>query len=146
MLTQEPADAWPVVVRPIDTAAMDAMWSLVRQKAQQRWRWHAIDHHSGTVLASVLGSHTETGFLQWKQLLAPCGMARFYPDDWGTYQRHLTSAPHALGKDHTHKIERKHLTLRTRIKRLARKTHCFSKSVRMHDIVIGLFMNRYECG
>jgi insertion element IS1 protein InsB len=44
------------------------------------------------------------------------------------------------------KIERKHLTLRTRIKRLARKTICFSKSEEMHDLVIGLFINRYEFG
>ena len=30
------------------------------------------------------------------------------------------------------------------IKRLARKTICFSKSVFMHNTGIGLFMNRYE--
>jgi insertion element IS1 protein InsB len=36
--------------------------------------------------------------------------------------------------------------LRTRIKRLARKTICFSKSIELHDIVIGLFVNRYEFG
>ncbi|MFM7888933.1 MAG: IS1 family transposase [Pseudanabaena sp.] len=36
------------------------------------------------------------------------------------------------------------ITLRTRTKRLARKTICFSKSIVMHDIVIGLFINRYE--
>jgi insertion element IS1 protein InsB len=36
--------------------------------------------------------------------------------------------------------------LRTRIKRLARKTICFSQSVFMHDTVIGLFVNRYEFG
>ncbi|WP_448596449.1 IS1 family transposase, partial [Thermoleptolyngbya sp.] len=41
---------------------------------------------------------------------------------------------------------RKHLTLRTRIKRLARKTLCFSKSEQLHDIVIGLLVNRYEFG
>jgi IS1 transposase len=40
----------------------------------------------------------------------------------------------------------KHLTLRTRIKRLSRKTICFSKSVLMHDVVIGLFVNRFEFG
>jgi insertion element IS1 protein InsB len=40
----------------------------------------------------------------------------------------------------------KHLALRTRIKRLARKTIGFSKSLQMHDIVIGLFVNRYEFG
>ena len=38
------------------------------------------------------------------------------------------------------------LTLRTRIKRLAHQTICFSKSMQMHDIVIGLFINRYEFG
>jgi insertion element IS1 protein InsB len=43
-------------------------------------------------------------------------------------------------------MERKHLTLRTCIKRLARKTLCFSKSIELHDIVIGLFVNRYEFG
>ena len=46
----------------------------------------------------------------------------------------------------TQRIERKHLTLRVRIKRLARKTLCFSKSVQMHDAVIGLFIDRYEFG
>jgi len=46
----------------------------------------------------------------------------------------------------TQKIERKHLTLRTRIKRLARRTIGFSKAVLMHDTVIGLFINRYEFG
>jgi insertion element IS1 protein InsB len=51
---------------------------------------------------------------------------------------------HEVGKRHTQKIERKHLTLRTRMKRLARKTICCSKSILMHDIVLGLFMNRYE--
>jgi insertion element IS1 protein InsB len=44
------------------------------------------------------------------------------------------------------RIERKHLTLRTRIKRLARRTICFSKTEEMHDAVIGLFINRYEFG
>ena len=44
------------------------------------------------------------------------------------------------------KIERKHLTLRTRLKRLARKTPCFSRSRVMHDLLIGLYMNRVEFG
>ena len=32
------------------------------------------------------------------------------------------------------------------MKRLARKTICFSKTTQMHDIVIGLFVNRYAFG
>jgi IS1 family transposase len=49
-------------------------------------------------------------------------------------------------KRNTQQLERKHLTLRTRIKRLVHKTICFSKSTEMHDIVIGLFVNRFEFG
>ena len=44
------------------------------------------------------------------------------------------------------KIERKHLTLRTRLKRLARKTLYFSRSFLMHDLFIGLYMNRVKFG
>jgi len=51
-----------------------------------------------------------------------------------------------VGKRRTQQLERKHLTLRTRIKRLVRKTICFSKSTEMHDLLIGLFINRFEFG
>ena len=70
----------------------------------------------------------------------------FYTDYWGAYTRHLEPEVHCPGKRNTQKIERKHLTLRTRIKRLVRKTICFSKSIQMHDTVIGLFVNRYAFG
>jgi insertion element IS1 protein InsB len=43
-------------------------------------------------------------------------------------------------------IERKHLTLRTRLKRLARKPRCFSRSHLMHDLAIGLYMHCVEFG
>jgi len=65
-----------------------------------------------------------------------------YTDGWGAYTRHLHLAEHTVDKRNTQRIERKHLTMRTRITRLVRKTICFSKSIMMHDIVIGLFINR----
>ena len=76
--------------------------------------------------------------------LQPFGISRFDTDPAGGYQRHLSLETHEVGKPHTQKIERQPLTFRTRIKRLARKTLCCSKSIRMHDIVLGLFMNRDE--
>ena len=35
------------------TSEFDEMWSYVGKKAEPRWLWHAIDHHSGTVLGRV---------------------------------------------------------------------------------------------
>ena len=43
-------------------------------------------------------------------------------------------------------ILRKYLTLRTRLKRLVRKTLSFSRSCVMRDLIIGLYMNRVEFG
>ena len=98
------------------------------------------------MLAYVLGRRKEEVFLQRKALLEPFGITRYYTDSWGAYTRHLDADEHQAGKRNTQQIERKHLTLRTRIKRLVRKTICFSRSTQMHDIIIGLFVNRYEFG
>jgi insertion element IS1 protein InsB len=129
-----------------EEAELDERWSSVQSKEHPRWLWHAIDHTTGQILADVFGDRKDVVFLKLKTLLEPFGITRFYTDDWGAYERHLPPAQQVVGKANTQKIERKHLTLRTRIKRLARKTICFSKLDKMHDIVIGLFINRYEFG
>jgi len=122
------------------------MWSYVGKKKEPRWLWHALDHETGKVLAYVFGRRQDEVFLQLKALLEPCGIRRFLADHWEAYARHLAPETHVPGKRHTQQIERKHLTLRTRMKQLARKTICFSKSIELHDIVIGLFVNRFEFG
>ena len=135
-----------VVIRRADEAEVDEMWSFIQRKDEQRWLWHAIDHRGGKVLADVFGRRKDEVFLKLKALLEPFGITRYDTDYWGAYTRHLGADEHQPGKRNTQQIERKHLTFRTRIKRLTRKTICFSKSIQMHDIVIGLFVNRYEFG
>ncbi len=125
---------------------LDEMWSYVGKKTNPRWLWHAIDRRTGQVLAYVFGARKDKVFLQLKALLEPFGIKRYCTDGWGAYERHLSVELHEVGKQKTQRIERKHLSLRTRIKRLVRKTICFSKSELMHDLVIGLFINRYEFG
>ena len=134
------------LLKQLNAADIDEMWSYVGKKQEPRWLWHAIDHQTGKVLAYVFGRRKDVVFLELKQLLEPFGITRFYTDHWGAYTRQLDPEQHWPGKQQTQRIERKHLTLRTRIKRLARKTICFSKSIQMHDLVIGLFVNRYEFG
>ena len=94
----------------------------------------------------MVGTRKETEFLKLKALLAPFGITRYYTDKAGVYQRHLPPEQHLVGKLSMQKIERKHLTLRTRLKHLARKTLCFSRSFLMHDLLIGLYMNHVEFG
>jgi insertion element IS1 protein InsB len=125
---------------------LDEMQSFVGDKEAARWLWHALDHHTGHIVAYVVGSRADDAFLELKALLDPFGVTRYDSDKWGAYRRHLPAEQHTVGKRYLQKIERKHLTLRTRLKRLTRQSLCFSRSIDMHDLVIGLFINRYEFG
>ena len=118
------------------SSELDEMWSYVHSKATPRWLWHAIEHHTGTVLAYVCGRRQDTVFLALKALLAPFGITRYFTDGWGAYEQHLDAEQHEVGKANTQKIESKHINMRTRIKRLVRRTICFSKTERMHDLVL----------
>ena len=128
------------------TSERDEMWSYVCSKANPRWLWHAIDHPTGQVFAYVFGRRQDTVFRQLHAPLEPCGMTRYYTHGWGAYERHMDAEQHRVGKDNTQKIESKHINLRTRIQRLVRRTICFFKTEYMHELVIGLFINRYEFG
>lgn len=61
-------------------------------------------------------------------------------DEWESYNRELPKEKNLTGKIFTLRIERNNLTLRTRIKRLARRTVNFSRSVKLHEKVIGTFI------
>jgi insertion element IS1 protein InsB len=98
------------------------------------------------VLTYVFGRRKDEVFLKLKAMLEPFSLTHYYIDKWGAYSCHLDPKQHTTSKRYTQKIECKHLTLQTRIKRLMRKAICFSKSTQMQDIVIGLFVNRYAFG
>ena len=108
--------------------------------------WLAIDHNTRKSVAFVFGKRKEEVFLKLKKMLEQFNIKKYYTDNWGTYSKNLDKDKHQVGKQNTQTIERKNLTLRTRIKRLARKTICFSKSIKMHDIVIGLLINVLDFG
>jgi insertion element IS1 protein InsB len=93
-----------------------------------------------------MGTRKDTQFLKLRALLAPSGITRYYTDKASVSQRYLPSEQHPVGKLSLQKIARTHLPLRTRLKRFARKTRCFSRSSLMHDLVIGLYMNHVAFG
>jgi insertion element IS1 protein InsB len=86
----------------------------------------ALDHQTGRILAYAFGRREDQALLKLKALLAPFRIRRYDTDGWGAYHRHLVPVQHVVGKRRTQQRERKHLTLRTRIKRLVRKTLCFA--------------------
>jgi insertion element IS1 protein InsB len=105
-----------------------------------------MEHHSGTVFAYVFGRRQDAVFLQRQTRLAPFGFTRFSTAGWGAYERQLDPERHTVGTQYMQTLESKHIHLRPRIKRLVRRTMCFAKTTTMHDLVMGLFLNRYALG
>ena len=124
----------------VENAELDEMWSFVKNKKNQRWLWLAINHDNKEIIAYTFGRRQDKVFHAFQKMLEPLGITMHYTDDWGSYN-HIKDNQHTVGKKNTQAIERTNLTFRTRIKRLARKTICYSKSVFMHDTVIGLVIN-----
>jgi len=128
---------------------MDEMWGRVYCKETPCWLWHAIDSKTGDVVAFTLGSR-ENAMLQelWDALTALHNLEIevVYSDDNWAYHDIIPADLLKTGKRRTQRIERKHLTFRTRLKRLARKTICYSKCIKMHKIMISLLINVLEFG
>ena len=122
---------------------MDEQWSFVQKKSNKHWLWYAYHTTRKKVLAYTFGPRADESYQNLLDLLAPFNIGLFATDSWGSYERKIDNSKHLTGKIFTQRIERCNLNLRTRIKRLARKTICFSRSKEMHEKIIGTYIEKY---
>ena len=125
---------------------MDEMWSFYHDKSHQIWLWWAVDHATNTPLAYTFGTREHKYLDELLALLKPFNIGTVYSDDNYAYHDRIAAENLVTGKRNTQQIERNHLTLRTRVKRLCRKTICFSKDKNIHKAVIGTFINTFFFG
>ncbi|WP_075050171.1 IS1 family transposase, partial [Shigella sonnei] len=74
-------------------------------------------------------------------LLSPFYVVIWMTDGWPLYESRLKGKLHVISKRYTQRIERHNLNLRQHLARLGRKSLSFSKSVELHDKVIGYYLN-----
>ncbi|SRS38791.1 IS1 transposase [Shigella sonnei] len=74
-------------------------------------------------------------------LLSPFDVVIWMTDGWPLYESRLKGKLHVISKRYTQRIERHNLNLRQHLARLGRKSLSFSKSVELHDKVIGHYLN-----
>jgi insertion element IS1 protein InsB len=123
----------------------DERWSYGGSKRSPRWRWWVQDGASAEVVGFVFGRRTHATFDRLRQLLVYAGLrvAWWISDAWWAYGDRLPAEQRVADKTQLQRLERKHLTLRTRLKRLTRKTICFSKKAFFHDGIISLFIHHF---
>lgn len=137
--------------RADDVLELDELWSFVSSKDNQRWVWIALCRRTRQVVAFFVGDRSEASCRQlWARLPEAYRHCRTFSDFWDAYQKVFgTGKHHSVGKasGETNHVERWNNTLRQRLARFVRKTLSFSKSDFYHELVLRLFLIRYniEC-
>ena len=131
-----------------EVVELDEVWSFVLKKANKRWIWIALSRRTRQVVAYVIGDRSEkTCRKLWERIPVAYRTAQTYSDFWEAYRNVFPEETHrSVGKEagQTNHVERWNNTLRQRLARLVRRTLSFSKSDFFHELVIKLFIYRYN--
>ena len=118
---------------------VDELCTYVGSKKNKCWITYALDRQTGQVADIRIGRRnkkTLKGVISTLLL----GQANIYTDGFGLYKLLIPKNIHRLARYGTNCIERKNLTLRTHLKRLNRLTLSFSKSIRMLEASVKLYL------
>jgi len=106
---------------------VDEMWSFIGNKKNVTWVTYTIERETKQVIDFFVGRKTSENIKPLINKLLLLLPKRIYTDKLNIYPRLIPKEIHKRFQYCTNIIERKNLTLRTHIKRLSRRTICFSK-------------------
>ena len=121
------------IIRPTikfyQTYELDEMRIFVRKKANPMWLVYAINKQSKEVAGFYIGKRNNKTLNSVVKILINAKPERIFTDKLRNYKYLIPKEIHSTQKYGTNGIERKNLNLRTHLKRLNRKTICFSKNI-----------------
>jgi IS1 family transposase len=107
---------------------VDELWGFVGTKTNVVWITYALERITGKVVDFAVGRKTRANIRPLIHKLLLLYPERIFTDRLNIYPALIPKSIHKVFRYCTNKIERKNLTLRTHIKRLSRRTICFSRS------------------
>lgn len=117
---------------------IDELWSYVGKKEKKVWLLYAYCAQSGEILGFAMGKRSAKTVKHLLLKLKRPEIAFYLTDDWEAFAAVLPYYQHLIGKQFTKAIEGVNTWFRTRVRRLVRKTVCFSKKLLHHYAMIKL--------
>lgn len=111
---------------------IDEQWSYIGNKQKKVWLLYAICKNSGEILAANWGKRNKKSIKALLKKLQDIAVNFYCTDNWKAFAEVLPKEKHITGKKYTKKIEGINTWFRTRLRRLARRTVCFSKKLIYH--------------
>jgi insertion element IS1 protein InsB len=110
---------------------IDELWTYIKSKSNETWIMYALDRQSKMVLDFRVGARTKLNLQQLTDTALHHTPMKICTDGLNIYRSLIPQRIHRTGLTDTRHIERNNLNIRTHLKRLSRKTICFSKSEEM---------------
>lgn len=131
-------------LQPHSDYETDELKTFVQNKETECWVAYAICKLTGKVEAFTIGRRTKENIEQVINTLLLNEAHSIATDGLNIYPQLIPSTIHRQGRNRTNKIERMNLTLRTHLKRLNRKTICFSKTYAMLNACLKIYCWQQE--
>lgn len=119
---------------------LDEMRVVVGNKSNEAWLTYAIDRHTKQIINFIVGRRTKRNLSVITKSVLQLNPKQVFTDRLTTYKNLIPKHLHNTRKSNTTIIERNNLTLRTHLKRLSRKTICYSKNFEMLEATLKLYL------
>jgi IS1 family transposase/transposase-like protein len=131
--------AKPMIVKKQDAVEVDELRTYVGNKRNEYWVAYALNRQTGKVIDFITGKRTKGTLKVLTDTLLLAQVKRIYTDNLSTYRRLIPKSIHERGSRLTNHIERNNLNLRTHLKRLSRRTICYSRSAAMLNACLRIY-------
>lgn len=131
------------IVQPIipkgKTYEVDEMRFFIRNKVNTMWLVYALDTKTKEVTNFFIGKRNNKTLNVVIKTLLNSKPEKIFTDKLKSYQYLIPQKIHSTKRYGTNHIERKNLTLRTQLKRLNRRTICFSRSLIIFNAILRIY-------
>jgi len=125
---------------------MDELWTYIGNKQNDTWLMYVFERQSKSVIDFKVGARTKENLKSLVDRVLQMEPTKICTDGLLIYKHLIEEKVHVTKPMSTRHIERHNLTLRMHLKRLSRKTICFSKSKEMLEACLRIYFWKGSLG
>lgn len=123
---------------------VDEMYTYIGNKESSCYIIYALNKATRKVVDFVLGGRTRENISKIINQVKALNPKCIYTDKLNVYPALMDNIKHITQQYNINHIERMNLNLRTHLKRLSRKTICFSRSKEMLESCLKIYLLKYQ--
>ncbi len=136
----------PTIVMNQLELEVDEIRTYIGRQGNEYWLAYALSRSTGEVIDFIIGKRSKNTLRPLINTLLLSGASKIRTDNLNIYQALIPKGIHEHGAYCINHIERKNLSIRTHIKRLSRRTICFSRSFALLESCMKIyFWGKDDC-